>query len=98
MQSNPNRSPPWPKIAKLLKSTPSLRLHVAGHTDNQGKSDYNPDLSRRRAASVVAELTGKHGIAANRLDAFGCGMYSPVASNDAEDGRAKNRRVELVRW
>jgi outer membrane protein OmpA-like peptidoglycan-associated protein len=94
----PESQPTLAEIAKLLKSTPSLRLHVVGHTDNQGKSDYNLDLSRRRAASVVAELTGKHGIAANRLDAFGCGMYSPVASNDAEDGRAKNRRVELVQW
>jgi OOP family OmpA-OmpF porin len=94
----PESQPTLAEIAKLLKGTPSLRLHVVGHTDNQGKSDYNLDLSRRRAASVVAELTGKHGIAANRLDAFGCGMYSPVASNDAEDGRAKNRRVELVQW
>jgi outer membrane protein OmpA-like peptidoglycan-associated protein len=94
----PESQPTLAEIAKLLKSTPSLRLHVVGHTDNQGKSDYSLDLSRRRAASVVAELTGKHGIAANRLDAFGCGMYSPVASNDAEDGRAKNRRVELVQW
>lgn len=90
--------PTLAEIAKLLKSNPSLRLHVVGHTDNQGKSDYNLDLSRRRAASLVAELTGKQGIAANRLDSFGCGMYSPVASNDAEDGRAKNRRVELVQW
>jgi OOP family OmpA-OmpF porin len=69
-----------------------------GHTDNQGKPEYNLDLSRRRAASIVAELTGKYGIAANRMDAFGCGLYSPVASNEAEAGRAKNRRVELVQW
>jgi outer membrane protein OmpA-like peptidoglycan-associated protein len=86
------------EIAKLLKSDPSLRLHVVGHTDNQGKPDYNLDLSHRRATSVVAELTSKYGIGANRLDAFGCGIYSPVASNEAEIGRAKNRRVELVQW
>jgi OmpA-OmpF porin, OOP family len=86
------------EIAKLLKSEPSLRLHVVGHTDNQGKPDYNLDLSHRRATSVVAELTSKFGIGANRLDAFGCGIYSPVASNEAETGRAKNRRVELVQW
>jgi outer membrane protein OmpA-like peptidoglycan-associated protein len=86
------------EIAKLLKSEPSLRLHVVGHTDNQGKPEYNLDLSRRRATSVVAELSSKYGIAANRLDAFGCGIYSPVASNEAEVGRAKNRRVELVQW
>jgi OmpA-OmpF porin, OOP family len=86
------------EIAKLLKSEPSLRLHVVGHTDNQGKADYNVELSHRRATSVVAELTGKYGIAGNRLDAFGCGIYSPVASNEEEVGRAKNRRVELVQW
>jgi OOP family OmpA-OmpF porin len=90
--------PTLAEIAKLLKSEPALRLHVVGHTDNQGKPDYNLDLSRRRAASVVAELTTKYGIPAARLDAFGCGIYSPVASNEAEEGRAKNRRVELVQW
>jgi OOP family OmpA-OmpF porin len=88
--------PTLAEIAKLLTSEPTLHLHIVGHTDNQGKSDYNLDLSRRRAASVVAELTSKYGIAATRLDAFGCGMYSPVASNEAEEGRARNRRVELV--
>ena len=71
---------------------------MVGHTDNQGKPDYNLDLSRRRAASVVAALTAKYGIAATRLDAFGCGLYAPVDSNEAEEGRAKNRRVELVQW
>ncbi len=90
--------PTLAEIAKLLKSDPALRLRVVGHTDNQGKADYNLGLSRRRAASVVAEIAGKYGIAASRLDAFGCGMYSPVASNGAEAGRAKNRRVELVEW
>jgi OOP family OmpA-OmpF porin len=86
------------EIAKLMKNDASLRLHVVGHTDNQGKPDYNLDLSHRRAINVVAELSTKYGVGANRLDAFGCGMYSPVASNEAEVGRAKNRRVELVQW
>jgi outer membrane protein OmpA-like peptidoglycan-associated protein len=90
--------PTLAEIAKLLNSDPALRLHVVGHTDNQGKPDYNLDLSRRRAASVVAALTAKYGIAATRLDAFGCGLYAPVASNEAEEGRATNRRVELVQW
>lgn len=89
--------PTLEEIVKLLKSEPSLRLHVVGHTDNQGKAEYNLDLSRRRAASVVRELS-KLGIAANRVDSFGCGLYSPVASNASEEGRAKNRRVELVEW
>jgi outer membrane protein OmpA-like peptidoglycan-associated protein len=86
------------EIAKLLKAQPQLKLHVVGHTDNQGTQDHNLDLSRRRAASVVQELTAKYGVAAARLDSFGCGWYSPVASNDAEEGRAKNRRVELVKF
>jgi OmpA-OmpF porin, OOP family len=55
--------PTLAEIAKLMKSDTSLRLHVVGHTDNQGKPDYNLDLSRRRAASVVAQLTGTFGIA-----------------------------------
>ena len=88
--------PTLEQIAKLLKEDPALRLHVVGHTDNQGKPDYNLDLSRRRAASVVRELTGKYGVGADRLDDFGCGLYAPVATNETEDGRAKNRRVELV--
>ena len=90
--------PTLDEIAKLLKSEPSLRLHVVGHTDNQGKPEYNLELSRRRAANVVRELTTKMGVTASRLDSFGCGLYSPVAPNAAEDGRAKNRRVELVEW
>jgi OmpA-OmpF porin, OOP family len=90
--------PTLAEIAKLLKGEPSLRLHIVGHTDNQGKAEYNLDLSRRRATSVARELTSKYGITTNRLDAFGCGIYAPVASNEVEDGRAKNRRVELVQW
>jgi OmpA-OmpF porin, OOP family len=86
------------EIATLLSKNPRLNLRVVGHTDNQGKTDYNLDLSRRRAASVVRDLTSRYAIAASRLDSFGCGLYAPVASNDSEDGRAKNRRVELVKW
>jgi OOP family OmpA-OmpF porin len=86
------------EIAKLLTADRQLKLRIVGHTDNQGKADYNLDLSRRRAASVVRELTAKYGVAADRLDAFGAGLYAPIASNDTEAGRAKNRRVELVKW
>lgn len=94
----PDSEPTLKEIASLLFSNPGLKLHVVGHTDNQGKPDYNLDLSRRRANAVTRELSSKLGIAANRLDAFGCGPYSPTASNEDEAGRAKNRRVELVRW
>jgi len=86
------------EIAKLLAGNRSLKVSVVGHTDNQGKPDYNLDLSRRRAAAVVRELTLKYGVTADRLSSFGCGSYAPVASNDTEDGKAKNRRVELVKW
>jgi OOP family OmpA-OmpF porin len=90
--------PTLQEIAKLLTTSPSLRIQVVGHTDNQGTPDYNLDLSRRRAASVVRALTSSYGVAASRLSSFGCGPYAPTASNDTDDGRAKNRRVELVKW
>jgi outer membrane protein OmpA-like peptidoglycan-associated protein len=86
------------EIGRLLASDPQARLHVVGHTDNQGNAEYNLDLSRRRAAAVVRALTTQYGVAAARLDSFGCGLYAPVASNATDDGRAKNRRVELVKW
>lgn len=94
----PDSQPTLQEIGKLLTANPQLKIRVVGHTDNQGKADYNLDLSRRRAASVVRELTSKYGLAANRLESFGCGLYAPVASNESEEGRAKNRRVELVKW
>ncbi|BCX16669.1 MAG: membrane protein [Geminicoccaceae bacterium] len=85
------------EIAKLLKADPKLELYVVGHTDNQGSLDYNLGLSKRRAQAVVDELVKKHGIAANRLTPAGVAMLAPKAPNDSEDGRAKNRRVELVK-
>jgi OOP family OmpA-OmpF porin len=90
--------PTLQEIAKLLAASPKLKIQVVGHTDNQGAPDYNLDLSRRRAASVVRALTSSYGLPASRLSSFGCGPYSPVGSNETEDGRAKNRRVELVKW
>jgi OmpA-OmpF porin, OOP family len=86
------------EIARLLGNDPALKVRVVGHTDNVGSAEYNLDLSRRRAASVVRELTTAHGIGADRLDAFGAGPYAPVASNRTDEGRALNRRVELVAW
>lgn len=93
----PDSQPALQEIAKLLTTEPSLTIHVVGHTDNQGDPAYNLDLSRRRAAAVMKELVEHYSIAAARLDSFGCGLYSPIASNDSEEGRAKNRRVELVK-
>lgn len=85
------------EVAKLLKSNPRLKVYVVGHTDNVGALAANMDLSKRRAASVVSTLTTKYGIPAAQLDAIGDGPSAPVSSNDAEDGRALNRRVELVK-
>jgi OOP family OmpA-OmpF porin len=85
------------EIAKFLKQDPTVKLYVVGHTDNVGGYDYNVGLSQRRAAAVVQELARKHGVAAARLKPAGTGPLAPVAPNDKEDGRAKNRRVELVK-
>ena len=86
------------EIAKLLKDDASLKLLVVGHTDNVGTLDFNRELSTRRAAAVVAEMVSKHGISSSRLHGEGIAFLSPVASNETDAGRAKNRRVELVRW
>jgi outer membrane protein OmpA-like peptidoglycan-associated protein len=85
------------EIATLLRDNAGLSLFVVGHTDNVGALDYNRDLSRRRAAAVVAALVGGHGVDGARLQAEGVGPLSPVAPNESEEGRALNRRVELVR-
>jgi OOP family OmpA-OmpF porin len=85
------------EVAKLLKGSASLKLYVVGHTDNAGALDGNMKLSQDRAQAVVQALVKSHGIEVARLKAYGSGPYSPVASNDAEEGRAKNRRVELVK-
>jgi OmpA-OmpF porin, OOP family len=85
------------EIAKLLKNDPGLKVHVVGHTDNVGGVEANTALSKDRAEAVLQALVRDHGIAAARLTAHGCGQFAPVASNDTEEGRAKNRRVELVK-
>lgn len=93
----PDSEPTLIEIAKMLKAQPALKLHVVGHTDNVAGLDLNMKLSRARAEAVVAALASRHGIAAGRLIPHGVGPVAPVASNDAEPGRAKNRRVELVK-
>lgn len=85
------------EIAKMLKAQPALKLFVVGHTDNEGTVEGNLALAQERAAAVLKALAGEHGIAAARLRAHGCGQFAPVASNDTAPGRAKNRRVELVK-
>ncbi len=85
------------EIAKLLKGDPGLKVHVVGHTDNVGSRDANIKLSQERGEAVLQALVRDHGIATARLSSYGCGPFAPVASNDTEEGRAKNRRVELVK-
>ncbi len=85
------------EIARLLRQNPALILYVVGHTDDVGALAYNMDLSRRRAEAVAETLVSKYGVDAKRLKAYGVGPLAPVASNSTEEGRAKNRRVELVK-
>jgi OOP family OmpA-OmpF porin len=92
----PESKPALDEIAKLLKEQPTLKLWVVGHTDNVGAPGYNVNLSRRRAQSVVQALIGDYGVESSRLRPEGVGMLAPVASNKNEQGRALNRRVELV--
>jgi outer membrane protein OmpA-like peptidoglycan-associated protein len=93
----PESTPALQEVAKLLAADPSLKLWVVGHTDSVGTVEANMALSRARAEAVAAALTTKHGVAAARLKGYGVGPLAPVASNDAEDGRARNRRVALVK-
>jgi OmpA-OmpF porin, OOP family len=93
----PESTPALQEVAKLLAADPSLKLWVVGHTDSVGAVDANMKLAQARAEAVVAALTGTHGVAPARLKGFGVGPLAPVATNESEEGRAKNRRVELVR-
>lgn len=93
----PESTPALKEVAKLLGADPSLKLWVVGHTDSAGAIDGNMKLAEARAEAVVTALTTTHGIAAARLKGYGVGPLAPVASNGADEGRAKNRRVELVK-
>lgn len=84
------------EIAKLLKQETNLSLHLVGHTDNTGSFEHNLDLSKRRADAVKTALTNEYGISSGRLTPNGVANLAPVATNATEQGRGKNRRVELV--
>jgi OmpA-OmpF porin, OOP family len=92
----PDSKPQLDQVLALLKQDPSLSLSVEGHTDNTGTAERNRTLSAARATSVVTALTGQ-GIDAKRLTPAGFGQDKPVADNGTDAGRAKNRRVELVK-
>jgi OmpA-OmpF porin, OOP family len=85
------------QIGALMNDNADLKLTITGHTDNQGSADYNQRLSQLRADAIVASLVNGYSVASNRLVAKGMGATAPIASNDSDDGRAKNRRVELLK-
>ncbi|TCM82567.1 OmpA family protein [Rhodovulum steppense] len=82
-------------LARNLNQYPNSTVDIIGHTDNTGSASYNQDLSSRRAGSVAAVLTGA-GVDPRRIRAYGRGEEQPVASNLTPEGRAQNRRVEIV--
>lgn len=84
------------ELGRLMGDNPDLAVLIVGHTDGKGGFDYNLSLSQRRAQAVVDRLAGTHGIAAARMTPAGAGMVAPVASNRSDEGRARNRRVEIV--
>lgn len=84
------------EIANLMNSQPQLKLHVVGHTDSQGSTESNFDLSKRRAMAVKAALAAQFGVSDARTAGHGVAHLAPIASNVDDAGRAKNRRVELV--
>lgn len=84
------------EIVAMLRSAPALRIAIEGHTDNVGQAAANRSLSEKRAQSVMAAIVAG-GIDPKRLSAAGVGQERPIADNRSEEGRAKNRRVELVR-
>ncbi len=92
----PESQPIVEQIARLLHDHTELKVSVEGHTDNVGTPAFNKKLSEQRAASVMAAVA-KQDIAAARMSAVGWGQERPTADNRTEEGRAKNRRVEIVR-
>lgn len=92
----PESEPTLKEIAKLLSENTSLKLYVVGHTDNTGDYKYNMNLSESRAKAVVSVLVSKYNVDKSKLTPAGVGPLAPVSTNDTDDGKAKNRRVELV--
>ena len=94
----PESEPSLQEIAKLLAQSSAMKVLVVGHTDAVGSFEFNKDLSERRAKAVVETLVGRFNVAKDRLLPFGASFASPIAPNTSEDGKAKNRRVELVSY
>ncbi len=83
-------------IAQYLKKNPQKKVYIVGHTDNTGSYQSNLSLSERRATAVVNALSTQYGIEANRMTSAGVGPVAPESKNTSEEGRKKNRRVEIV--
>nr|WP_315824427.1 OmpA family protein [Paraflavitalea speifideiaquila] len=83
------------KLVGVLKENPDTDIEVQGHTDSKGADAYNMGLSERRASSVASYLRNR-GVSASRVTTKGYGETAPVASNDTEEGRAQNRRVNFL--
>lgn len=92
----PESQPTLDAMIQLLRAQPQLRLQVVGHTDSQGDGAHNKSLSERRSVAVIAALV-KAGVDPRRLTTRGAGASEPIAPNDTDAGRAKNRRVQLIR-
>ncbi|WP_084884744.1 OmpA family protein [Vibrio sp. qd031] len=84
------------ELAEVLQQFPDLNIEIIGHTDSNGSSLANEKLSLKRAQAVRKQLNVQHAVASNRLQAEGLGESMPVADNSTKEGRAKNRRVEIV--
>lgn len=93
----PESAPTLKMIASMIEQHPELRIRIEGHTDNVGNAAANKALSEKRAAAVKAALVSQYHVTGGRLDAKGMGDSKPVAPNNTTEGRANNRRVELVR-
>ena len=93
----PESDPTLKEITKLLSDNPSLNLFVVGHTDNTGDYKYNMKLSQERAEAVVKVLVSKYNVDSKRLTSAGVGPLAPFTTNDTEEGKAQNRRVELIK-
>ena len=93
------RSEAYPLLdeaVSILKQNPEMKVEIQGHTDSMGSAAYNQGLSEKRAKAIMDYLAS-HGIASYRLSAKGYGETQPIASNETEEGRAQNRRVQLRR-
>ena len=93
----PESKPQLDEMAKLLAADRAIKVYIVGHTDNQGSVDANVALSQRRADAIAQALERDYKVDPKRIATKGLASYAPVASNDNDAGRAKNRRVELVK-